>query len=391
MKQFKKLLLVTAIAAPFSSVQALEALEDSVLSGMTGQSGVTIDLQTQISIDELAWIDTQTVDDVLGGGIGGGAVYIGGIKIGGADTSTVLDNLRLKIDSGQEVVLSDGSATLAGKDALKIEVTSQDLKTVDLGIDVAYFALGGHANARISNLTMDVELGPQAIVIHEDSFNSAHIDISGYFKITDLDVDLNAWSAEVRNVAVGDIDWANSTLSGDASSHYAWNQGALRTRLDTLKLQIDDGKTQTLASIGLTEKSQLEAEIADLESRPSLSIANQQRLEIYKDVLGRYEVLEGKEVAVNEKFAANSDNGTDLNQTAAGMSFYSLNVGTTKLDRVDIVSGQVIGTYDALKVDVNYFQTDIGIGDIAIGQESIGSLAIDNLSLTNTSLVVFGR
>lgn len=361
-----------------------------VSSDGAGSAGITIDLQTQVSIGEVVWTDTYTTEDALYGGIGGGSVVIGGIRVGGADTNSALDNVRVTIDSGKDLLLLDGTVTSEGKDALVIELGAQDFRTIDLGLDIDYFALGGHMNPRVSNLRIDVELGPQAIVIHEDLNGVGVINMSGFFKVTDLDVDLNALGAKVRNVAIGDIDWSNSTLSGDASSHYAWNQGALRHRLDLMALQVDEGKSATLANVGVVDKSQLEAEILVLESDPNLSAADQERLSEYRGALSQYEALENRERGVDYLFSVNSDDGINLNQTAAGMSQYSVEVSTAKLNRIDSSTGQV-ETYDTLWVGVDNFQADIGIGDIQMGQGSIGSLAIDNLSLSNTSLVVFGR
>ncbi|WP_284379398.1 DUF6160 family protein, partial [Litoribrevibacter albus] len=91
MKGFKKLALVAAIAAPLSSVHALEALDDSTLSGMTGQSGISIDLTTQVSIDRFDYTDEGTLS-------------INGIEFGGAGAdlasagTAVLDDIKIDID-----------------------------------------------------------------------------------------------------------------------------------------------------------------------------------------------------------------------------------------------------------------------------------------------------
>ena len=51
MKGLKKIALVTAIAAaPFAAHADLKAMDDSAMGNITGQAGVTIELETQVSI-----------------------------------------------------------------------------------------------------------------------------------------------------------------------------------------------------------------------------------------------------------------------------------------------------------------------------------------------------
>jgi hypothetical protein len=349
---------------------------------MTGQSGVTIDLSTQVNIDSVTWTDTQTQLDQLGAGIGGGSVIIGGIKVGGADTSTALDNLRLNIDSGEGVELADGSKTLAGKDALKIEVTSQDLKTVDLGIDVASIALGGNASNLMSNLTMDLELGPQYIVVHEDAADVAHIDMTGYFKVTDLDVTVDVLGMGISNLAVGAIDFANSDLSTGA---YTWEGGALLTRLNTLyttvktkqataaQFQAARANGATDAQIAASTNGQAtEAEVTALLAADDAGVLDAKLAFLQNKVIANSDYTTAAEVET-----AFAGTGIELNQTASGMARYALDITTN-------ASNQLV-------VNVDAFEADIAIGDITIGGGSIGSVAIDNLAVTNTSLTVYGH
>jgi len=54
MKGLKKLALVTAVAAlPFAAHADLRALDDSAMGNVTGQAGVTIELETEVSIGEI--------------------------------------------------------------------------------------------------------------------------------------------------------------------------------------------------------------------------------------------------------------------------------------------------------------------------------------------------
>jgi len=90
MKGLKKLALASAIAAVAVGAQAeLKALDDSTMSEMTGQKGLTIDLETKWTIGEFAYVDA-------------GAVVLKDLSMGGnsavAGGGSMLDNIRLTID-----------------------------------------------------------------------------------------------------------------------------------------------------------------------------------------------------------------------------------------------------------------------------------------------------
>jgi len=90
MKGLNKLVLVSAIAAISAGAQAeLKALDDSAMGELTGQAGLTIDIETKYTIGEFAYKD-------------GGSVLFQGISLGGGALSggagSMLDNVRLNLD-----------------------------------------------------------------------------------------------------------------------------------------------------------------------------------------------------------------------------------------------------------------------------------------------------
>jgi len=95
MKGLKKIALVAAISAVAAGAQAeLKALDDSTMGEMTGQAGLTIDLETKFSIGQFMYKDA-------------GSLYINGITMGGntnladgnlANDTDMLDNVRINID-----------------------------------------------------------------------------------------------------------------------------------------------------------------------------------------------------------------------------------------------------------------------------------------------------
>ncbi|MGO1749218.1 MAG: DUF6160 family protein, partial [Marinobacter sp.] len=58
MKGLKKIALATAIAAaPFAANAELQAMNDTAMGDVTGQAGVTIELETKVSIGQFKYTD----------------------------------------------------------------------------------------------------------------------------------------------------------------------------------------------------------------------------------------------------------------------------------------------------------------------------------------------
>ncbi len=102
MKGLKKIALASAIAAVAAGAQAeLKALDDSTMSEMTGQAGLTIDLETKWTIGEFAYQDA-------------GLVVLKDLSMGGNSnegTSSMLDNIRMEIDIAGDGTIPTGSTT----------------------------------------------------------------------------------------------------------------------------------------------------------------------------------------------------------------------------------------------------------------------------------------
>ena len=59
MKGFQKLTLAAAIAAaPFAQAEMM-SIDDAMLGEMTGQAGITIDVDLQMSIDAIKYVDSD--------------------------------------------------------------------------------------------------------------------------------------------------------------------------------------------------------------------------------------------------------------------------------------------------------------------------------------------
>ena len=188
MKGLKKIALVSAVAlAPFAANADLKALNDSDMSSVTGQAGVTIDLSANVSIAEIAYQDQ-------------GFLAISGVSLAGQN-GTDLDNIRLTIDVagdgsdlGNTAMASAYLGGTVGTDVavdegdLVISLRSQDGAPVDfnLGIDSVSLAgsggtfgsLAGSGTVLVSDLSLDGLIGPTDIVVDGSSNN---VNINAFF------------------------------------------------------------------------------------------------------------------------------------------------------------------------------------------------------------------
>jgi len=129
MKGLKKIALVSAVAAISAGAQAeLKALDDSAMGELTGQKGLTIDLETKYTIGEFAYEDA-------------GMVVFKDLSLG-ANTNTtlhninadgLLDNIRITIDVAGTGAVDNA---LGGVDNTLNYATSEviDLAKVHVGV-----------------------------------------------------------------------------------------------------------------------------------------------------------------------------------------------------------------------------------------------------------------
>lgn len=117
MKSLKKLALVAAVAAaPFANAE-LKSLDDAMLGDVTGQAGITIDLDLAMTIEEIRYVDKDGVNN------GQGYLTFSNVKVGAIDFTngtlgTVsIRGVKIDVDGTDGVVINFGqigSVTAAG-------------------------------------------------------------------------------------------------------------------------------------------------------------------------------------------------------------------------------------------------------------------------------------
>lgn len=197
MKGLKKIALATAVAAaPFAAQADLKALDDTTMGNVTGQAGVTIELETKVSIGEFRYTDQGylAVNDIH---IGGGSVErdTNGDVTG---VSGLLDDLLIDID-----VEADGDAYIDVH-----SVTSgpfgANANPIDFAVAVGSASLNatdgsGDSTLLASNIGIEGNLGKLNIRVDTATDN---LIMNVGFNVTDMDMDVDFLGVNVRDLTV---------------------------------------------------------------------------------------------------------------------------------------------------------------------------------------------
>ncbi|WP_166261384.1 DUF6160 family protein [Marinobacter salicampi] len=109
MKGLKRTLLALGIVGlPVVATADLTMLDDSALGDITGQAGVSIELETKVDIGQFSYTDegTLAINDISIGGANRTNMF-GFNGMGGPEATERLDNIRIDID-----ILADGDAAI---------------------------------------------------------------------------------------------------------------------------------------------------------------------------------------------------------------------------------------------------------------------------------------
>lgn len=189
------LLPVLALLIPATAMAELQPLDDGTLSAVTGQGGVTIELETKLNIDRLTWTDE-------------GSLNVNNLRLSGHN-NTVLDNLKLTVDvAGAGEVLAHGfSEKKFNSGDLVIHLGATDygdptslqdyLRAVDFELEVGSItAEGSEGSASLfSDVLLQGYIGPTDLVIRNqggstktlsngNTVSGAELQLDTHFEIT---------------------------------------------------------------------------------------------------------------------------------------------------------------------------------------------------------------
>ena len=219
MKGLKKLALATAVAAaPFAAQAELKAMDDSAMGNVTGQAGVTIELETKVSIGQFKYTDEGSfaVNDIVLGGAGVVADAAVDNDGDGVADNTLLDQLKIDID------INDEGDAIIHVGSLQTDPTTGAPVPIDWGMTAGSMELlaggtGSDSTTLISNLSMHGDLA--ALDLSVDTATD-HLNVAVAFDIDDMDFDVDFLGIGIRDMVVTgagdnfDYDGDGNTVAG---------------------------------------------------------------------------------------------------------------------------------------------------------------------------------
>jgi hypothetical protein len=244
MKGLKKIALVTAVAAaPFAANAELKALNDSAMGNVTGQAGVTIELETKVSIGQFKYTDEGSfaVNDIV----------LGGSGVAGGTGTELLDQIKIDID-----VADDGDAIIHVGSLQTTTLPNGDVAPVPIdwgmtagSVELLAGATGTDSTTLISNLSMYGDLA--ALDLNVDTATD-HLNVAVAFDIDDMDFDVDFLGVGIRDMVV---TGAGENFDYDGNGTTAADEKATGTSegfdLTTLEGRLAYGKLTKYANVDL--------------------------------------------------------------------------------------------------------------------------------------------
>lgn len=401
MGMLKKLALVSAMSAVSMGVNAdLSLLEDSVLGDVTGQAGVTIEMEANVSIAQIAYKDE-------------GSILINGIQIGGLTT----------LDASQDAFLQNSVSALTGIPAVAI--------TQDAGSLAAMMVYLGQGNAFVTDIdttinnmggTAGVLPAPivQAYVTGAMEAKKAE-ELSGATSGAAYDATLAAvqGGGQVAAAVAADLDHYVSVVGTSRLNLSAYGAGdfevaGTREAIKNIKQTIDvnaDGDLVIHVGSTIDTPILLGLQIDNVQLQSADKSATNSLLQniALKAVIGPQDItihngtgthtdgsaLAGISIDMEAYFAvADLDLDVTLGSGSIGVRDVTISDGGgfAKISQTIYAQDDAGATRSAgLVIESGEMNMDIGIGGVLLGGTSIGSLAISGLNMAGSKTVVYGH
>ncbi|GGE55474.1 hypothetical protein GCM10011533_04900 [Streptosporangium jomthongense] len=323
-------LWVLALSLPGTALAEFQALDDSTLSGVTGQAGVTIELETKISVDRLSWTDE-------------GSLNVNNLRLSGHN-DTVLDNLKLTVDiAGTGEVLEHGFSEIARRADAGLLSTSD----ADVADALAKYSIGGEFGKQFNSGDLVIHLGAT--------------DYGDPTRLTDY---LRAVDFELE---VGSI-----TATGSGGTATLFSDVLLQGYVGPTDLVIRNagGSSKTLGNGNLVSGAELQLDTHFEITNGSLN-------------------WDAADVILLFNFAAVGIEGLQIHNRRGNdtLGHFGMASATAKLSRG---TGSVSGK-EGLSVHDVEFRADIDMPVFKVGQASIGSVQFTDFAITNTTMLVYGH
>lgn len=202
MKNLNKILLASTIAVISTAGHAeLKSLDDIEMSGLTGQAGLTIELETQIDIGEVVYTDE-------------GQLAMINTHIGGQSGSLV-DDVEITID-----IQADGDAV--------VDVHSISGTPIDIGITQDAIELrgtGGETTTLVSNLNIDGYINRVTMTV--DTATDT-LNFMSEVSVDDLNMDIDFLATGIRNMSVHGAGYQEGVTTLADADYFVHSEAAIK-------------------------------------------------------------------------------------------------------------------------------------------------------------------
>ena len=355
MKAFKKLALVSAIAAaPFAQAEMV-AIDDALMGEMTGQSGISIELDATVSIGSVIYTDTDQ-----GGSLELNTIVLGGNGCALNAVSGSLKDIKIDIDvdATAGLVIHLGGTNTA-------DVLTGGADRVDFGLTVGDVVLNNSATLA-SNISIGGNLGPIDVIIADDGT----IGVDAYFEVTSGSLDVDVLGLGISNLTIGD-DSAPITTGAYGATMTSVQALAVGSNAALITATGDQAADDYAVSLGYADEAALRAagdptEIATLDANRT-----------------------GGEDAATSAVEAGAIAGV------SNMAYVGMTIAATTTGYLDTTTFTQVVVTNALNITIDAMAMDIGM-DLTMGNDgtsdlSLGSVAINDLDLSGTSLTIYGH
>ena len=214
MKGFKKLALVSAIAAMPMSGFAMEAMDDSSLSAVTGQDGISIELGTEINAD----IIIHDKDGYAGNYTGAGAITLSGFALTFANVN---DTITVDIDAGAQAA-NDAVLNIAVTTPANMSLALGDLQvgasngasgTGNWGVNGNSVTVATLGTLTLGSTTLNIQLGaePQGYMIVSTATITGGVNLTN-FSLVDAGGAVSGGSINMSSLSITDNGGTDLTV-----------------------------------------------------------------------------------------------------------------------------------------------------------------------------------
>ncbi|MDX1634676.1 MAG: DUF6160 family protein [Marinobacter sp.] len=325
------LTLTLASSLALTAQAEIRALPDAAMGEITGQAGVTIELETKVDVGRFAWTDqgTLSVNDLSLSGLGGGP----------------LDNLKVSLDvAGENEVLEHGFSEIARRAGNgRLDPGSNP----DIADALTRYAVAGDYGKAFNSGDLVIHIGPT------DSGDPGQLN--DYLRAVDFQLDIGS-------VVTEGADGATTLFSDIHLEGYLGptdivvrNHGS-DTRLLANGNEVSDSELQVDTHFEITN-GRLNWDVAD--------------------------------VILLFNFAAVSIDGLQIHNRrgADTLGHFGMAHATAKLSAgTSATSGK-----DGLSVHDVEFRADIDMPVFRMGGTAIGAVSFTDFAITNTSMMIYGH